>query len=154
MQEQERQRWLVVEAGMHRVALSLSGLRETMRPLPIEPVRGAPGFVLGLAVIRGAALPVVDLGAVLGRTGDAATFTRFISLEHDGRAAALAVEAVEGFVTLERREFSALPPLLTHAAGDAVEALTLHDRALVWVLSASRLLPQVVPASGTSEANP
>src|SRR5690349_9342486 len=112
----ERRRLLVAEAAGLRAGLPLENVREIMRPLPIAALAGAPEFVLGLATIRGAATPVVDLGRVLGRTQERPIFGRFVSLAVDGRAVALAVQSVSGVVELERDASSELPPLLGAAA--------------------------------------
>ena len=57
----ERSPVLIVMAGARACAIPLDYVAETMRPLPIEPVAGTPGFVRGVSVIRGAPTPVVDL---------------------------------------------------------------------------------------------
>src|SRR5580692_5756315 len=54
-------------------ALPLRHVIETMRPLPTSPIPGAPAFVDGLAVIRGAPVPVVSLSRLLGATTTQAT---------------------------------------------------------------------------------
>ncbi|HZE91839.1 MAG TPA: chemotaxis protein CheW, partial [Rhizobacter sp.] len=59
-------------------ALPLSHVVETMRPLPTETIAGAPDFVCGLAVIRGAPVPVVDLARLLGATDTQAR--RFVTV--------------------------------------------------------------------------
>jgi chemotaxis signal transduction protein len=99
--------------------------------------------VLGLSVIRGASVPVLDIGGLLGRGGKEALFRRFVTLGVEHRSVALAVEAVLGVVTFRSDALSALPPLLAHAASGVVEAMTLHDQALLLVLQASRVVPLV-----------
>ncbi len=123
------------------MGIPLESARETMRPLPLSPLRDGPPFVLGLSLVRGVSVPVVDLGALLGRGEQEEPFRRFVTLEVDGRGVALAVESVENVVTLKTSDFTALPPLFSRAAGEAVEALALHDSALLLVLRASRLVP-------------
>src|SRR5215468_8425951 len=100
-------RVLAVRAGARMLALPIESVVETMRPLPVEPLAGAPSFVLGLAVIRGAAIPVVD---VAGETPG-----RFVTLRLGARRIALAVEAVLGLAALEPATLSGLPPLLDGA---------------------------------------
>ena len=56
---------LAMRAGDRVCAVPLAHVSEVMRPLPIEPLAGAPPFVPGLAIVRGKATPVVDLTAVL-----------------------------------------------------------------------------------------
>lgn len=113
-----------------------------MRPLPLAPIRDAPRFVLGLSVIRGTSVPVVDLGALLGRAGASDSFGRFATLHVDGRFVALAVQAVTGVVELAASATTALPPLLEGAANDAIDALALHDSALLLILRATHLVPE------------
>lgn len=143
MRAAEQQRLLVVAGGMHRVGIPLASVRETMRPLALEPLRGTPPFVLGLAIIRGAPVPVVDLGALFGQATPAAKLRRYVTLALEERSVALAVSAVEGVRTLDARAFSAMPPLFARAASDAVKALTLQDDALLFVLSTTRLLEEM-----------
>ncbi|HEY3500956.1 MAG TPA: chemotaxis protein CheW [Polyangiaceae bacterium] len=141
MRDSERSQWLLVESGGHACALPLACVRETMRPLPLERLGGVPNFVLGLAVIRGSSVPVVDLAALLERPNPEQRFGRFLTLAVNGREVALAVEAVRGVSRLENGVFDALPPLLGGAGSAAVKALALHDSELLLVLEASRLVP-------------
>jgi purine-binding chemotaxis protein CheW len=44
---------LLFRSGGRLCALRLESVRETTRPLPIEPIAGTPPFVLGISVMRG-----------------------------------------------------------------------------------------------------
>src|SRR5882672_3992520 len=100
---------LLCRARSHVCALPLQYVLETMRPLPIEPFGGAPEFVVGISRIRGAHVPVVDLGQVLGRTEPSAA-SRFVLLRCESRTVALQVEGVLGVATLSREQVRDLPP--------------------------------------------
>jgi purine-binding chemotaxis protein CheW len=126
--------------------LPLAHVIETMRPLPIEPFAGAPRCVLGVAMIRGEALPVVDLGEVLG--AKQTQITRFVTLNLGARRAALAVEAVVGVRVVRHALLSALPPLLDSANVEAVSAIGRLDSQLMRALSAMHLLPHATPEVG------
>ena len=141
----DNDQWLVVLAGTHRVALPLTHVQETMRPLPIVPLRDTIPCVLGLTVIRGASVAVVDLGGLLGREEATDFFSRFVTLEVGGHGVAVAVDGVESVVSLDQSALSMLPPLLTHAGGDAVRAISLADHKLLLVLEATKLLPHLKP---------
>jgi len=141
MREGDQQRMLVVKAGRYRVGVPLTNVRETMRPLPLQPLRDAPAFTLGLSVIRGESVPVVDLGACLGSGGQSADISRFVTLAVAERTVALAVHGVEGVTTVSDAELEAMPPLLAGAAGGVVERLAQHDGALLLVLEAGRVFP-------------
>src|SRR5258707_855042 len=59
--------FLVFRAGASLCGLPVQLIHEIFRPLATEPLGQAPDFVLGMARVRGAAVPVVDLGRLLGR---------------------------------------------------------------------------------------
>jgi purine-binding chemotaxis protein CheW len=119
-------------------ALPLGHVMETMRPLPTEAFVGAPDFVLGLAVVRGAPVPVVDAAKLLGAAG--VRIDRFVMLKVGTRRIALGVEGVLGVRALPAGALQELPPLLQDAATDVVAAIGLLDAELLLVLRGTRLL--------------
>jgi purine-binding chemotaxis protein CheW len=149
MRDPGQSQWLLVESGGHACALPLANVRETMRPQPIARLGGAPAFVLGLAVIRGSSLPVVDLGGLLADEPGPRSYARFVTLAVNEREVALAVEGVRGVSALDEQRFGALPPLLGGSGAEAVAALALHDAELLLVLRAGRLLPDEAALSRT-----
>lgn len=133
---------LVFTVGQRASALHLRDIWEVMRPLPIESVAGAPNFVPGVAIIRGAALPVVDLGMLLEHRSQRA-WGRFVTVKVGGaRSVALAVDEVVGVRSLEGSQLAALPPLLRDAESDVIEAIGAADAQLLVVLRAARLMPE------------
>ena len=135
---------LVCRVQARLCALPLEHAVETMRPLAVEPVAGAPSFVLGLAVVRGEPLAVVDAARVLGMQD--APIGRFVTVAVGVRRIALAVGDVVGVRRLPPGSLRALPPLLHEAAGDVVDAVGLLDAELLLMLRSARLLPDDVPA--------
>ena len=139
---------LVVRASGAVCAIPASQVIETMRPLPIEPLANLPNFIRGVALIRGAAVPIVDLGAVLEASGDpampASHAGRFVTLRIGERCVALAVDSIIGLVPLNPERFSALPPLLNHARRDVIQAIGTLDAELLLVLETARLVPESV----------
>jgi purine-binding chemotaxis protein CheW len=132
---------LLVRAGARVCALPVEHVVETMRPLPAAPLSGTPVFVRGAAVVRGQAVPVIDLEAFLGeRTAQPAR--RFVLVHCGKRAAALAVTDVIG---VHRRGPSVGgPPLLSAACAGAVESMAVLDEQLLLVLRAARVVPEDV----------
>ncbi len=130
---------LLVRAGPRICALPVEQVIETMRPLPVTPLPGLPVSVQGAAVIRGAAVPVVDVDALLGGTASADR-ARFVLVRCGARAAALAVDAVLGVAPVDGSAPRAIA-LLQAATAGAVEALGALDRELLVVLAAARVVP-------------
>jgi len=118
---------------------------EIFRPLPIEPVADAPRAVLGLAIIRGVPLPVVDLGLLIADC--ACRPERMVALDTGSRRLALVADEVIGIRVFDASAFEALPPLLQDAANERVAAIGTHDAELLLVLRTARLLPDDAPLS-------
>lgn len=137
--------FLFVHAAGRACALPITHVVETLRPLPTEPVEGAPPFVRGLSVIRGHPIPVVDLAALLG-TGETPA-NRYVALRAGDRRVALAVEAVDGVATLDAATLEDLPPLLRDAPPGLVEAIAARDSHLLLVLRAAHLIPEAFSGS-------
>lgn len=97
-----------------------------------------PAFLLGVAIIRGQAVPVLDLARLTGAAG-AAPGARYVTLDVDGRQVALAVDDVVGVRALGAAELDAVPPLLE---GAMLAALSTLDRELLMVLQTAQLIPE------------
>lgn len=134
-------RVLLCRVGARLCALPLEHVVETMRPLPVESLPGAPPFVRGLSMVRGVAVPVVDVGAVLG-TGDVPKPTRFVSVRAGHGHVVLAVEEVLGVRDLPEASLRDLPPLLGDAGAGVVSAIGALDSAFLVVVQAARIVPE------------
>ncbi len=147
----ERIQVLVVHARERLCAIRLSHVGETMRPLPISTVVGAPPYVLGVSMIRGLATPVVDLGAVLGETSPAA-LTRFLTIKSGARRIAIAVERLVGVQLLKPLSLRPLPASLQRGADDKIEAVGSLDEQLLFLIEPLRVVPESLWASPAEEA--
>lgn len=147
----ERIQVLVVHARDRLCAIRLAHIAETMRPLPISTVVGAPPYVLGVSMIRGVATPVVDLGAVLGETSPAA-LTRVFTVKSGSRRLAIAVERLVGVQLLKPLSLRPLPTSLQRGSDDKIEAVGSLDEQLLFLVEPLRLVPEALWASLTDEA--
>ena len=129
--------------------MPLEHAREVMRPLAIDRVPSAPAYLLGLSVIRGENVPVLDAGWLL--EGKPGTVTRLVVLRVAERRVALAVAAVVGTRELEPAELESLPPLLA-GARELIRALAVLDGGLLEVLESARLLELAQPSLAEAAA--
>ena len=144
---------LVCRVAARLCAIPLAHVVEVMRPLPVEPLPGAPSFVRGAAIIRGLPVPVVDLASLLTPSGQAPA--RFVTVKAGGdRIVALAVDEILGVRTLPAAAAQEIPPLLQQASSEVVSAVGILDAQLLLVLTTFRLLPESVwDALAASEAS-
>jgi purine-binding chemotaxis protein CheW len=146
---------LLCRVGSQLCGLPVEHVSETMRPLPIEPIVGAPTFVLGVSIIRNLLTPIIDAGRLLVSSDRETRPTRFVVLRVGERPVALTVDAVVGVRALSTAALRELPPLLRAAGEDLVQSVGTLDAALLVVLQSGRLVPDSVWAAIDSiEARP
>jgi purine-binding chemotaxis protein CheW len=124
-------------------AFPLPSVVECMRPLPTETIPAAPRFLRGVAVIRGAPTPVVDLAVVVGAPGDTPP-GRYVLLRVGDRRVAVAVDRVLGVFRADGAILGDLPPLLQDAEAASVAAIGMRDEQLVLVLNPTKIIPEDV----------
>jgi len=130
--------------GARACAFPLRHVAETMRPIPIEPIAGTPGFVRGVSVIRGLPTPVVDLKALLENSDNSPSFGRFVALKYDARRVVIGVDSVVGLRNLNSAQLGELPPLLRDVTADLIDSFGTLDAELLLVLHAARIVPEEV----------
>ncbi|GAA3452967.1 chemotaxis protein CheW [Dactylosporangium matsuzakiense] len=97
---------LIFGVGRLLCALPLADVVETVRPLPVQPFADGGGL-LGVAVIRGEAVPVVDTAGLLGDPGTVPS--RFVTVEAPGGTVAFATGPVLGVRAVARSTAQAPP---------------------------------------------
>jgi purine-binding chemotaxis protein CheW len=134
--------WLMCRVSDRLLAVSLTCVVETMRPLPLRTFSGAPPFVLGVSVIRDAVVPVIGIESLLGVRGTRPA--RWVTVRSDDRILALAVDAVLGVRTLDEATLHDVPPLLGTLDHTVLSAIGTLDSGLLLVLGDARLVPETV----------
>ncbi|AXE32166.1 chemotaxis protein CheW [Chromobacterium phragmitis] len=132
---------LLCRSGQRLCALPLAHVRETMRALPVDPVPAMSDFLLGLALIRGAPVPVLDCARLMG-SASPTRLSRFVTLVVGERLLALAVDDVIGVRQLAAAALADIAPLLDGSDDGLVQAIATLDAELLLVLRAGRLVPE------------
>jgi len=131
--------WLLCRTGTLLAALPIEDVVETMRVLPVEPVAGAPPYVMGLSIIRGEPVPVVDIGLIV--SGAPGRATRLVTVRAGARVIALAADEVVGIAGFAAGTLGRIPPLLRDAATETIAGLGALDAELLVLLRTTRLVP-------------
>jgi len=134
--------------GRSVFALDVNQLREVVRWQPSTPLPKAPRLIEGVIELRGAVIPVVDLGRALG--GEPVTqeaSARIAIVELDGLVMGLAVDGALEVLSVDVHALQDPPALATHAGYDATRAVVRREgsaeRAPVLVLSLEHVLESV-----------
>lgn len=136
---------LIVKAVSHTCALNVAHVVEVLRSLPVEPVAGAPDIVRGLSIIRGAPVPIVDLGAVLGACDGSQK--RFVVVRTGPRRVAFSVDEILGIRKFPPDAANHLPPLMSQAAAGALQTIGTLDSELLLVLNSAVIVSPELLAS-------
>jgi purine-binding chemotaxis protein CheW len=131
--------WLLCRAATHLWAIPIEHVIESMRALPIEVVAGAPRYMRGLCIVRGAPVPVVDTGLLVADRPTAPN--RLVCVRAGDRTIALVAESVLGLRSFRDQALSQLPLLLRDAAADAIVAIGTLDAELLFLLRTARIVP-------------
>jgi purine-binding chemotaxis protein CheW len=132
--------FLLCRVGTLLCALPVDRVVETMRPVPLDALAGAPPCVLGVAIIRGIPVPVVDAARLINE--EATDAGRFVLLRAGHRHLALAVHEVVGVRAISAASVETLPGLLGDATADFVTAIGTLDAQVLLVLESMRILPE------------
>jgi len=133
---------VLVRSGNLFCALPLASVIETLRSPPVTSIAGAPEWVQGVAVIRGAMVVVVDLGTMLGAGLADLSRARVITLRVGARVVGLAVESTVGVREFDQSMLSEVPPMLLQARPEVLTAIGLLDGELMLVLDGSRIITE------------
>ena len=132
-------------------ALPIEHVIETMRPPALETLPDAPHFIAGIAIVRGAPLPVIDVARLFGKESERPE--RLVVARVGQRRVGLAVDAVLGARVLPDDMLQRLPPLLRDASREAVSEIGSLDGELMVVLRAARIVPAEIFAILEAESS-
>jgi purine-binding chemotaxis protein CheW len=111
-------------------ALDVTQLREVVRWQAVTPLPRAPELIEGVIDLRGAIVPVVDLGRLLrGARIAPGKRTRIAIAEVDGLVVGLAVDAATEVVSADTHALVDPPALASHAGYDAARAVLRRPNA-------------------------
>ncbi len=133
------------EVGKHLYAIDVVQVREVVRWQASTPLPGAPSLIDGVVDLRGAVIPVVDLGVVFrGVATRASGDARIVVVEVEGLVMGLIVDAALEVLQVDAVALEDPPALTTQAGYDAVRAvLRRTDQGPILVLSLDHILESV-----------
>ena len=116
-------------------ALDVAQIREVVRWRAPTPLPGAPPLIDGVIELRGAMVPVVDLGRALGGGSlEPDAQTRILLVEADELVVGFAVDAAHSVRAVDAALLSDLPALASQTGYEMARALVRRDEGEPMVL--------------------
>ena len=129
--------------GDQEFCVNIMSVREIRGWTPATSMPHAPSYVLGIINLRGAVLPIVDLGARLGLTTSEPSARHVIMVVNvGGRTLGLLVEAVSDIINVSDDMVQPTPDVACDHVKTFVKGLFAIDGRMVSLISLDRVLPE------------
>jgi purine-binding chemotaxis protein CheW len=128
--------------GAQEFCVDIMDVREIRGWTPATALPQAPSFVRGVINLRGAVLPIVDLGARLG-LGQADPTARHVIIvaQVERQIVGLLVDAVSDILTVTDEMIQPTPDVASEMVRTFVKGLLAIDGRMVSFISLDRVLP-------------
>ncbi|MBL0140851.1 MAG: purine-binding chemotaxis protein CheW [Betaproteobacteria bacterium] len=142
--ELERREFLTCRLGEEAYGIDILQVQEIREIDHVTRVPHVAAFVRGVINLRGAIVPVVDLGLMFGFAQPIALKgASVIVLNAERRLVGLAVSGVSDVIALATEEILPAPDLGDRAIGAAIEGIGRRDGASVMLLDVGHVLRRV-----------
>jgi purine-binding chemotaxis protein CheW len=132
--------WVGFEVGGVAYAVPIQHVREIIRPLPMQVLPHSSETVIGVIDHRGDVVPIVDLRVRFRAKGSvAASHTRWVIANWQGRLTGLAVDRVIDVFSLNDAEARPVPDLGYGQEVHGITAAYSHAGRLVFTLDIQRI---------------
>ncbi|KQY85036.1 chemotaxis protein CheW [Brevundimonas sp. Root1423] len=129
--------------GEQEFCVDIMSVREIRGWTPATPLPRAPGFMKGVINLRGAVLPIIDLGARLGLRTAEPTARHVIMVAHiGGRTVGLLVDAVSDIIQLTDELVQATPDVASDQVKTFVKGIFAVEGRMVSLLELEWILPE------------
>lgn len=143
--QQEQQQYLTFMLGGEVFALGILGIKEIIEYGQLTEVPRMPEFIRGVINLRGAVVPVVDLGARFAKQATAIgkrTCIVIIEVENEGetQVVGVMVDAVNEVLEIPGSEIEPAPSFGAKIRADFIHGMGKVDGRFVIILDADRVL--------------
>ena len=141
------------QIGEQEFCVDITSVREIRGFTPATPVPHAPAYMRGVINLRGAVMPVIDLGARLGMATSEPTARHVIIVANVGEhSVGLVVDAVCETFAVNPEQVQPLPEIGGEAMRTLVRGFLQVDDRMISLISLDRLLEEAVIESQAAVA--
>lgn len=136
------QEFVAFRIGVQEFCIDIMSVREIRGWTPATPLPRAPHFVRGVINLRGAVLPVVDLGQRLGLPAAEQSASQvIIVVQIKNRVVGLLVDAVSDILTIEADKIQPTPDVSSEAARTFIIGIIGVEGRMISLMSLDHVLP-------------
>jgi len=129
--------------GEQEFCVDIMAVREIRGWTPATPLPRAPGYMKGVINLRGAVLPIIDLGARFGLRTSEPSERHVIMVAHvGGRMVGLLVDAVSDIIQLTDEALQPTPDVASEQVKSFVKGLFALDGRLISLIELDRIVPE------------
>lgn len=129
--------------GDQEFCVDIMAVREIRGWTPATPLPRSPAFMKGVINLRGAVLPIVDLGARFGlRTGEPSARHVIMVAHIAGRLVGLLVDAVSDIIQLTDESVQPTPDVASDQVRLFVKGIFAIDGRMVSLIDLDHILPE------------
>lgn len=134
---------ILFKMGNEYYGLSISLVREIIKPLPITRFPKSPLYVEGVIDLRGRILPIINLRKMfdlepMEETDD----TRFVDLQMDGLNIGIIVDAVSEVMNIPQSMIEPAPPIIAGVEGKYLQGIARMNDKLIMLLDVDEIFGQ------------
>ena len=129
--------------GEQEFCVDIMSVREIRGWTPATPLPRAPGYMKGVINLRGAVLPIIDLGVRLGLSTAEPTERHVIMVAHiGGRTVGLLVDAVSDIIQLTDELVQPTPDVASDHVKTFVKGIFALDGRMISLIELDRIVPE------------
>lgn len=129
--------------GEQEFCVDIMSVREIRGWTPATPLPRTPSFMKGVINLRGAVLPIVDLGARLGLSTAEPTARHVIMVVRIGeRTVGLLVDAVSDIITVTDSQIQPTPDVACDQVKTFVRGIFAIEGRMISLVELDRVLPE------------
>lgn len=139
-----RQELISFRVGAQEFCVDIMAVREIRGWSPATPLPHSPSYVGGVINLRGAVLPVIDLGARLGlRAAEPTARHVIIVAQVNGRTVGMLVDAVSDILTVTEDLVQATPDVACDTVRAFVKGILAVDGRMISLIALDHILPSL-----------
>ena len=137
------QELIAFRIGEQEFCVDIMSVREIRGWTPATPLPRAPGFMKGVINLRGAVLPIIDLGARFGLRTSEPTARHVIMVARIGsRTVGLLVDAVSDIIQLTDEQVQPTPDVASDHVKSFVKGIFAIDGRMISLIELERIVPE------------